>query len=147
MNLRIPVLASVAVLLLAACSQGPVRRVSPPTASVQELAVQPDGTWKLLIRVQNFSNVPMTFSHMGATLEINGQAAGELDYTLDLDVPGEFADVLTLDMSPAPGTHLGDSELSYRLHGVIESSEPPGSFDFERKSRLSPTPGLPGTWR
>ena len=147
MKLRILVLAGAAALVLAACGSGPVKRVSPPTATIQELSVQPDGSWNLLMRVQNFSNVPMTFSFMNAALEINGVEAGLIDTSLDLDVPGESADVLTLNMIPAPGTRIADAELAYRLHGNIESSDPSGKFNFERKSHLSPAPGLPGTWR
>lgn len=147
MKLQTLVLAGAAVLALAACGSGPVKRVSPPTASIQELSVQADGSWRLLIRVQNFSNVPMTFSTIRAALDVNGVEIGRLDSALDIDVPGESADVLTMSMSPSPGTQLAETELAYRLHGNIESSEPSGNFDFERKSRLSPAPGLPGTWR
>ena len=55
-----------ATLSLAACGSGPAKRVSAPTASVQELAVQADGSWRLLVRVQNFSNVSMTFDLLEA---------------------------------------------------------------------------------
>lgn len=147
MKLKTLILAGAAALILAACGSGQVKRVSPPTAGVQELSVQADGSWKLLVRIQNFSNVPMNFSAMNAGLEINGVEVGRLDSTLALDVPGESADVLTMSMTPSSGTHLAESEISYRLHGSIESSDPTGKFNFERKSHLSPAPGLAGTWR
>lgn len=147
MKLQTLLLGGIAAFLLSACGSGPVKRVSPPTASIQELSIQADGSWKLLVRVQNFSNVPMTFSTMRAALEVNGVEVGSLDTALDLDVPFESADVIALTMTPSPGTNLAEANLAYRLHGNIESSDPPGNFKFERKSQLSPAPGLPGTWR
>jgi hypothetical protein len=147
MKLHALLLVGIASLVLAACGGGPVKRVSPPTASIQELSIQADGSWKLQIRVQNFSNVPMTFSSISAGLQVNGTEVGRVDSALRLDVPGESADVFTTTMTPTALVRPGDTDLAYRLHGNIESSEPSGKFDFERKSRLSPTPGLPGTWR
>ncbi|MEZ5460737.1 hypothetical protein [Dokdonella sp.] len=147
MKLHALLLVGIASLVLVACGSGPVKRVSPPTASIQELTIQPDGSWNLKIRVQNFSNVPMTFSAISAGLEVNGIAAGRVDRALALDVPGESADIFSATLSPTATVRPGDTDLAYRLHGNIESSEPAGKFNFERKSRLSPTPGLPGTWR
>lgn len=147
MKLQSLILAALVALVLSACGSGPVKRVSPPTASIQELTIQADGNWKLLLRVQNFSNVPMTFSSINAGLEVNGTEVGRISSGLALDVPGESADVVSMTMAPATQIRPADTDIAYRLHGNIESSDPAGKFDFERKSRLSPTPGLPGTWR
>ncbi|MGB0135190.1 hypothetical protein [Dokdonella sp.] len=147
MKLPILLLATITALVLSACGSGPVKRVSPPTASIQELTIQADGNWKLLIRVQNFSNVPMTFSSINAELQVNGSEIGQVSSGLALDVPGESADVFTVTLAPTGMVRPADTGIAYRLHGKIESSEPAGTFDFERKSHLSPTPGLPGTWR
>ena len=147
MSLRNLVFGALAALLLAACGSGPVKRISPPTASIQELKVGSDGRWHLLVRVQNFSNVEMTFSAIDAGLEIAGSEAGRIAVPLKLDIPGASADVFETSLAPAPGTRPGPADFAYRLHGSIESSEPTGKFDFERKSRLSPVPGLPDTWR
>lgn len=147
MKLQTVFLAAIIALLLSACGSGPVKRVSPPTASIQELTIQADGSWKLLLRVQNFSNVPMTFSSIDAGLQVNGTDVGQISGGLGLDVPGESADVISMTLMPTASVRPADTDLAYRLHGKIESSDPPGKFDFERKSRLSPTPGLPGTWR
>src|SRR5690606_18824931 len=130
-----------------ACGGGPVKRVSPPTASVQELAVREDGSWRLLVRVQNFSNVPMTFSGIDARLEIEGADMAGLTLPLKLDIPGGSADVFEIDVMPTSGGEPGTSEFAYRLHGRIQTSDPDGDFRFERKSRLSPVPGLANTWR
>ncbi|WP_440223378.1 hypothetical protein ACQQ2N_20215 [Dokdonella sp. MW10] len=134
--------------LLVACSSGPVRRVSPPTASIQELVLQPGGEWKLIVRVQNFSNVPMTFSNLDAKLHITGKEVATVRSTVDLDIPGESADVFSLVVTPASGSKLDPGhDFAYELKGTIESRDPKGTFPFERTSRLSPVPGLSNTWR
>ena len=42
---------------------------------------------------------------------------------------------------------LPAGDLEYAVKGTIDTSEPKASFKFDRTSRLSPAPGLPGTWR
>jgi hypothetical protein len=147
MSLRHVIAAILVCILLAACGSGPVKRVSPPTASVQELAVRADGSWHLLIRVQNFSNISMTFNAIDAELEIADQPAGSIRLPLNLDIPGESADVFETAMTPSSTLRPAAGDVAYRLHGSLSSSEPKGDFKFERKSRLSPAPGLPDTWR
>ena len=134
-------------ILLASCGSGPVKRVSPPTASVQELVVRTDGSWHLRIRLQNFSNVPMIFSNIDAELEVADQAVGSIKIPLKLDIPGESADVFDVDLTANANAQVPAGEFAYRLHGKIASSEPKGEFKFERKSHLSPAPGLANTWR
>ncbi len=147
MSLR-NVLAALFVLLLAsACGGGPVKRVSAPTASIQELAVQPDGHWRLRLRLQNFSNVAMTFNRLTATLTVTGREIGRIDEALDLDIAPESADVFEVRLMPAAGSTLVAADFGYELKGRITSREPKGDFPFERSSRLSPVPGLAYTWR
>ena len=134
-------------ILLASCGSGPVKRVSPPTASVQELVVRTDGSWHLRIRLQNFSNVPMTFSGIAAELEVADVAVGPIKIPLRLDIPGESADVFEVDLTASANARAPAGDFPYRLHGTISSSEPKGEFKFERKSHLSPAPGLANTWR
>ena len=67
-----------AVAALAACSSGPVRRVSEPAASIQQLAVQADGSWSVSLRLQNYSSVPMRFDAVDLAVSVGGQAAGSL---------------------------------------------------------------------
>ena len=147
MSLRTIVLILVAGVLLASCGGGPVKRVSPPTASVQELSVHADGSWHLLLRLQNFSNVSMIFNAIDAELEVDDQAAGSIKLPLALEIPGSSADVFEARLTPAAGQRPLSGNFAYRLHGRITSSDPKGDFKFERKSRLSPAPGLPGIWR
>lgn len=146
MKLRTLVPIILASILLASCGGGLVKRVSPPTASVQELSIRADGSWHLLIRVQNFSNIPMTFSTLDGELEIADRAVGKITLPFKMDIPGESADVFETNLTPAADARPA-GEFAYRLHGTITSSEPKGDFKFERKSRLSPAPGLAGTWR
>ncbi len=138
------ILASV---MLASCGSGPVKRVSPPTASVQELVVRADGNWHMRIRLQNFSNVSMTFSSIDAELEVADRAIGSIKLPFKLDIPGESADVFEAELTPTSTSQAPTGNFAYRLHGSISSSEPKGKFKFERKSHLNPAPGLANTWR
>ena len=38
-------------VLLGACGGGPVKRINPPIASIQQLTVRPDGSWELQLRI------------------------------------------------------------------------------------------------
>jgi len=92
--------------LLAGCGGGPVKRVNPPIASIQQLSVQPDGTWKLDVRIQNFSTVPMTFSTLEAAVEIDDRPGAQIFAHPNLDLPGKAADLTTL---PDTGTPAGNA--------------------------------------
>ena len=147
MAVRNPALALFCAVVLLACGGGPGKRISPPTASVQQLALQADGNWRLLLRVQNFSNVEMTFSNLEATLEVDGRSVGELNLGMNLDIPGSSADGVETTVKPAAGSSLPKSDFAYFLHGTIRSSDPDCKYKIERNSRLSPAPGLANTWR
>jgi len=141
-------LSAVVVLscLLAACSDGPVRKVHPSTASIQQLALQPDGSWKVTLRIQNFSTMSMHYSRFSAKLTVADVDAGQIDITPDMDIVGNGGDVVdaTLKTSaklPASG------DFAYQLKGTIDTSAPKASFPFTRSSRLSPVPGVPNTYR
>jgi len=147
MKLRNPILAITLLLFLGACGGGPVKRVWPPTASVQELSLLADGSWRLLVRVQNYSNVPMTFDLVEASVEVGGKAIGKISKSLDLDVSPESADVFETTLAPGSAGALAGKDFAYQLNGRITSHDPKGDFPFEHSSRLSPVPGLPNTWR
>jgi hypothetical protein len=146
MSLR-PLFASLALAsLLTACGGGPVRKVHPSTASIQQLAVQADGSWKLAVRIQNFSTFSMHFSALKAKLTIDGKDVGEIAIAPDLDIVGSSGDVVEATLKspfkPTPG-----SEFAYQLKGTIDTSEPKENFKFDTSSRLSPVPGVTNTWR
>lgn len=130
---------------LAACAAGPRTRVNPPTASIQQLELLPDGSWQLTLRVQNYSNVTTTVASIEATLRIDGRDTGRLQLTPELDISAERADIARTTMSA--GGDLPQTPFSYTLDGTITTSEPRGSYTFTHTSRLSPVPGLPGTYR
>jgi hypothetical protein len=147
-------LCGCAALLLAACgSGGPVKRVNPPIASIQQLAVQPDGSWKMDVRIQNFSTVPMTFDTLEIALEVDDKPGAQIFVHPKLDIPGNAADVTGVTVTATPAGNaalraaLANGSVGYRVTGKITTSEPAKSFDLRYESRLSPVPGLPGTWR
>jgi LEA14-like dessication related protein len=131
--------------LLTACGSGPPKRITPSVVSIQELATQSDGQWRLSLRVQNYSTVPMQYETIHATLYVAGVDVGTLDLKPALDIPPNSADVF--DASLRSSAKLPNGDFEYRIEGTIDTSEPKEHFKFSRTSRLSPAPGLPGTWR
>jgi hypothetical protein len=147
-------LLSFAFVLLAACAGGPRRQINPPRASVQELAVQADGQWRVSVRLQNFSNVPTTFGDVDAALQVGGQDAGRVHFVPTVAVGPESAEVVVVMLAPSAGaktavaTALGTGRsVRYHLAGAIVTRDPRGKHDFEYDSALNPVPGLAGVLR
>ena len=145
MTLRYSIAALAVVALLAGCGSGPVRRITPSQVTIQELSVQPGGQWKLTLRIQNYSTVPMTYASIHGTLMVAGADVGTIDVRTDFDIPGNSADVLDTTLHASTALPAGD--IDYSIEGTIATSEPKEEFKFKRASRLSPTPGLANTWR
>jgi hypothetical protein len=78
-------------------------------------------------------------------LHIAGADVGDIDIKPDLDIPPNSADVIDATLHASAKLPAGD--IDYKISGTIDTSEPKENFKFERSSRLSPAPGLPGTWR
>ena len=146
MNLRVLLTALATASLLAACSSGPVRKVHPSTATIQQLSVQPDGSWKIALRIQNFSTMPMHYSAITASLSIAGVEAGAIDFDPGIDIVANSGDVVETTLKPTTTLPPG-SDFAYQLKGKIQTSEPKASFNFDRNSRLSPIPGVADTYR
>src|SRR6478752_4249413 len=128
-------LVLVCLSLLAACGGGkPIRRINPPTLSIQQLAVQADGRWLLELRVQNFSTVPMRFDTLEAGLEVEGTNVGAIFLRPAIEIPGQSADVVEATLSPGrdAATRLAeaarDGSVGYQLRGTIETGEPAKKF-------------------
>jgi hypothetical protein len=144
-----------ALVLLAACAERGVRReINPPRASVQELAVQPDGQWRLSVRLQNFSNVATTFVDVDAALDLGGQSAGQVRAQPALVVGPNSAEVVTVVLAPSAAAKTavasslaGGRAVRYRLAGRIRTQDPDGNHAFEYDSSLNPVPGLDGVLR
>ena len=152
-TVRLLFLLSLSVAL-AGCAHGPRKHVNPPVASLQELAVQPDGQWRLQLRLQNFSDVAMTFSSVQAHLMVDAQDAGEISLSPGLTVGPGSADIVPVVLVPflaaktAVAAALASGQpVAYSLKGRISSSEPKRNDDFHYESSLNPAPGLRGVMR
>lgn len=149
-------IAAAAALLLAACG-GPVRRVSAPAASVQQLSVRSDGQWEVQLRLQNYSSVAMRFAAADLDLAFDNGSAARLQPRPDLTIGPEAADVVAATVTPTAAgrarlaTALADGQgLSYTLTGTVEAAAEGGDsrrYDIKLASALSPVPGLPGVLR
>lgn len=138
-------LVAMLAISLAACGGGGiVKRINPPVASVQQLRVAADGSWSLVVRVNNFSTVPMRFERIDSSLSVAGGASVPVIVSLGFDIPGQSAEVV--EATVRGNTTIDPSRsFAYRLSGTIATSEK--SFDFEKESRLEPVPGIPGEFR
>lgn len=150
-------LAALVLTLLAGCAGGPVKRVSEPAVAIQELEVRADGTWRLALRLQNFSSVPMRFERAALQVEVDGIDAGRLTAAPDIDIGPESADSAMVEFTPnaqariAVATALAEGRpLPYVLDGDIAATPREGrsrEYTVRRRSVLNPVPGLPGVLR
>lgn len=151
------VAATVCAAMLAACASGPVRRVSEPSARIQQLTVRADGSWSADLRLENFSSIPMRFDTLNLAVTVAGESAGAFVASPAESVGPESADVLTLTLNPSAPAKLvvadalaGNRSLAYSLKGSVTATPDAGrarTFQIERSSALSPAPGLPGVLR
>lgn len=150
--------AAALLLMLAGCgSGGPVRRVSEPAASIQQLTVRADGRWEVELRLQNYSSVPMRFASTTISIAFDNGAAATLQTQPQLEIGPESADVYATTISPLPegrariANALADgSSLNYSLGGSLEAGPEDGkprSYKVKLNSALTPVPGLPGVLR
>lgn len=149
---------SLFTLLAAGCgSSGPVRRISEPAASVQQISVRADGRWDVQLRLNNYSSVPMRFTAVHLQLAFDNGAAARFELQPNLDIGPEAADIASATVDPLPAgrarlaSALADGRgLDYTLEGSLEAAPEGGgsrSWTIKRSSALSPVPGLPGTLR
>ena len=156
MKLRHALIAA-AVLALAACGGGPVKRVSEPAAGIQQLTVRADGRWDVVVRLDNFSSVPMRFASAKLDIAFDNGPAATVQAQPGISIGPESADVFTATLTPLPAGRarlanaLADGQgLNYNLVGTVDAGPEDGnsrSYKIERKSALSPVPGLPGVLR
>lgn len=141
-----PMRAAGFALLAALAACGPVKRVNPPAASVQRLAVAPGGELTLDLRVQNHSDLSTRVARFDGEIALDGRAPRPLAVRIDLDVPAHAAEVVTATLA-AGDAIATDRSLRYRLLGRIVTDEPRGDYEVEHESMLSPVPGRPGEFR
>ena len=140
---------------LAGCFGGAVKHpINPPNASIQLLEVQPDGHWKLSIRLENFSDKTVHYSTLKGELRISGFEAAQLDLKPEMDIPGLNADVIETTIAPNGDLRKAfalevksPGGAAYEIKGTIHISEADKDFKFEHKSRLSSVPGIPNQYR
>ncbi|MEO8161638.1 MAG: hypothetical protein ABI588_09480 [Arenimonas sp.] len=145
-----------AVLTLAACggSGREKKQINPPRASIQQLTVQPNGQWRLIVRLQNFSNRPADFSSTTASLKFGGQDAGSFTVAAGMSIGPQSADTVETTITPALGGKLAvasalaaSQSVRYEIRGQIGTSQRDAPYEFSYESSLNPAPGLPGVLR
>ncbi len=146
------------VLALASCASGPVRRVSEPAASIQQLTVRADGSWSVDLRIENFSSIPMRFETFSLPLTLGGEAAGTLQGSAGVSIGPESADVVSFAHVPSSGARIaladalaGNRGIAYAFEGALRATPEEGRSrewkEIKRSSSLSPVPGLAGVLR
>lgn len=150
-------LITVAALALAACSGGPVKRVSEPAASIQQLTVGNDGNWDVELRLRNYSSMPMRFDAVSLAMKVGDEAAGTLSTQPDVSIGPESADVVKVRLQPSSAARIvvadslaGGRSLFYELEGTISATpeeKKQRSFDVKSRNSLNQAPGLPGVLR
>lgn len=150
-------LTAMLALLLTACGSGPVKRVSEPAASIQQLTVGNDGNWEVDLRLRNYSSMPMRFDSVSLAVKVGDEPAGTLSATPGLSIGPESADVIKVRLQPASAARLvvadalaGSSTLFYELEGSVSATpedKKQRSFDIKSRNSLNQAPGLPGVLR
>ena len=154
--LKLP-LAALALLVLASCS-GNTRRVSPPSAAIQQLTVQANGDWAVDLRLHNFSSIPMRFDSVRLQVSVDEHAAGFLQASPAISIGPTSADVVRVSMKPEGMARIavadalsGRRSIAYRLEGTVdatpEEANKPRQFRVDDRSSLNPAPGLEGVLR
>ena len=143
--------------LLAGCGGGPVRRVSEPAASIQQLTVRTDGGWSVDLRINNFSSIPMRFDRVSLALTVGSESAGTLQGQPAIAIGPESADVVTLTLTPTSAARIvladalaSHQSVAYTLKGSVDATPDEDrmrNFEIDRSSSLTPAPGLPGVLR
>jgi len=151
------ILIVLSVLALAACGEKVVKRVSEPASSLQQLTVNADGSWKVALRLQNFSSMPMRFDDIALKLSVGDAEAGTLSAKPGVSIGGTSADVIELQLQPAAQARLivadalaSNHTLAYTLEGSVSATpeeKKRRTFQINNRSTLNHAPGLPGVLR
>lgn len=144
-------------VLLAGCFGGMVKRVSEPAASLQQVTVNADGSWKVQVRLQNYSSIPMRFDTLTLAVSTAGQAAGTLQASPGISIGPGAADTVDIAFQPGAEARMvaasvlaAGTALDYSLKGSIAATpqdKKQRSFDIDARNTLNPAPGLPGVLR
>ncbi|UHQ19571.1 hypothetical protein LVB87_15500 [Lysobacter sp. KIS68-7] len=151
-------IAAALLASLAGCGGGPVKRVSKPAASIQQLTVRADGGWDVDVRIDNYSSVEMHVQEVSLALTVAGESAGTLSRAGgDFSIGPESADVETFKLSPTSAAKItvadalaGRKTVAYALKGTMNATfQDAGqrNFEIDATNSLDPAPGLPGVLR
>lgn len=151
-------------IVLTAC--GPQRQsVFPPTITIQQMHVQPDGAWQLTLRIQNNSYTGMEYQSIEGTLQVAQGIPVRVHKTFDLAIPSFAGDVVQTDVLPTPAMSQAlqaaaakgsSGSMPYVLNGIVHctpnledhpDNKNPRDFPFTSNSFISPVPGVPDTYR
>ena len=86
---------------LVACGP-PKKSVFPPTITIQEMTVQPDGQWRVTVRIQNNSYGGMEFHSFDGLLKVADGTPVRQHARFDQDIPAFAADVTQVNLLPTP---------------------------------------------
>ncbi|KAF1688159.1 hypothetical protein B1992_01720 [Pseudoxanthomonas broegbernensis] len=148
---------ALALAVLAGCGKN-TRRVSPPSVSIQQLAVQANGNWVVDVRVHNFSSVSMQFHTLELAVSVDEHAAGTLRAAPGMSIGPTSADVVKATFKPDGMARIavadalaGRRSLAYRLEGKVsatpDEARKPREFEIDYRSSVNPAPGLDGVLR
>ena len=150
--------------LLVAC--GPQRQsVFPPNITIQQMRVQPDGTWQLTLRIQNNSYTGMNYQSIEGSFQVANGIPVRLHSVFSMDIPSFAGDVLQINVLPTPPMTQAlqaiagkgsAGQIAYDIEGAIHcapnledrpDNKNPRDFSFSHNDYLSPVPGIPNTFR
>jgi hypothetical protein len=150
LTLRLVALCFIAFALFAC---GPVKRVNPPAATVQRLAIANDAL-TLDLRLQNHSDIETRFGFIDLDVSIEDTGVGRIEQSAGITAAPHSVEIVTITLPIAGDARAaidaavaGGKSLRYRIEGRIETEEPGGDYPLEYESRLSPVPGRPGEYR
>lgn len=142
---------------LTGCASGGGARLQPPAASIQQLTVQTDGEWAVVVRFENMSyDAGMHVYAIDATLDLAGQPAGHLAVSPALDIPAMDADVATAVLRPDAGGAAAlaaakGKAVQYELTGTLSVGKGDKGdakpFKVHGRGYISPVPGVANVWR
>ncbi len=140
--------------LLCSCGDGFRELINPPGASVQQLKADDRGEWKVMLRLQNFSNVRTEFASIELDLYVGGVRAGRLRGKEAQVVEADSVEIVAFGLTPAAAARealaassVRTAGITYRLEGRLDTREPRGSYPLAHESRLAPVPGREGEYR
>ncbi|MDE2278787.1 MAG: hypothetical protein KGK04_04285 [Xanthomonadaceae bacterium] len=157
-----------ALIALAAClaACGPQRKsVFPPSLTVQQVQLLPNGAWRLAVRIQNNSYGGVDFQSIEGSLQVANATPVRLHAAFHRDIPSFASDVVTVDVLPTPtmttalaavAAKGSSGSLAYAIAGTIRAQpdladhpdkKNPQDFPFQHSDFLSPVPGIANTFR